>query len=43
MEEDGKEAIDAGCEAFLPKPIETQSFKNTIALILSAYSPKYFQ
>ena len=41
--EDEGEAIDAGCEAFLPKPIETQSFKNTIAMILSAYSPGHFQ
>ncbi len=41
--EDEGQAIDAGCEAFLPKPIDTQGFKNTIAMILSAYSPGHFQ
>ena len=42
-DEDGGEAIDAGCEALLPKPIDTPSFRQTIAMILSAYSPGYFQ
>ena len=43
MEEDSEAAIDAGCEAFLPKPIDTPNFRKTIAMILSAYAPGYFQ
>jgi CheY-like chemotaxis protein len=43
IEEDGGEAIDAGCEAFLPKPIDSPNFRKTIAMILSAYAPGYFQ
>jgi AmiR/NasT family two-component response regulator len=43
MDGDEEKAIDAGCAAFLPKPIDTRSFKETIAMILSAYSPGYFQ
>ncbi|MGD8991073.1 MAG: response regulator [Desulfobacterales bacterium] len=43
IEEDSEEAIDAGCEAFLPKPIDTPNFRKTIAMILSAYAPGYFQ
>ena len=41
--EDEGEAIDAGCETFLPKPIDTPSFRQKIAMLLSAYSPGYFQ
>ena len=42
-EENWEDAIDAGCKAFIPKPIDTPSFRKTIAMILSAYSPGYFQ
>ena len=41
--EDEDEAINAGCAAFLPKPIDIQNFRKTIAMILSAYCPGYFQ
>ena len=41
-EEDEKEAIGAGCTAFIPKPIDTQSFRKAITMILAAYSPSYF-
>ena len=37
------EAIDAGCSALLPKPIDTTSFRKAVAMILSAYSPGHFQ
>ena len=43
QEEDEAEAIDAGCTAFIPKPIESRSFKKKIAMLLSVYSPGYFQ
>mgnify|MGYP000741863760 CR=1 FL=1 len=43
QEEDEAEAIDAGCTAFIPKPIETRSFRKKIAMLLSVYSPGYFQ
>ncbi len=39
----GDEAIDAGCAAFLHKPIDIRDFKKTIAMILSVYFPRYFQ
>ncbi len=42
-EEDEAEAIDAGCAAFIPKPIDTRSFRKKIALLMSVYSPGYFQ
>lgn len=42
-EEDESEAIDAGCAAFIPKPIDTRSFRTQIAILLSVYSPGYFQ
>jgi two-component system cell cycle response regulator DivK len=42
-EEDEKEAIDSGCTAFIPKPIDTRSFRKKIAMLLSVYSPGYFQ
>ena len=42
-EEDEDEAINAGCAAFIPKPIDTQSFRKKIAMLLSVYSPGYFQ
>ena len=42
-EEDETEAIGAGCTAFIPKPIDTLSFRKTITMILAAYSPGYFQ
>ncbi len=41
-EEDESEAINAGCTAFIPKPIDTQSFKKKIAMLLSIYSLGYF-
>ena len=43
QEEDEAEAIDAGCTAFIPKQIETRSFRKKIAMLLSVYSPGYFQ
>ena len=43
QEEDEAEAIDAGCAAFIPKPIESRSFRKKIAMLLSVYSPGYFQ
>jgi two-component system cell cycle response regulator DivK len=42
-EEDEEEAIDSGCTAFIPKPIDTRSFRKKIAMLLSVYSPGYFQ
>ena len=42
-EENEKEAIDSGCIAFIPKPIDTRSFKDKIAMLLSVYSPGFFQ
>jgi two-component system cell cycle response regulator DivK len=42
-EEDEHEAINAGCEAFLAKPIDIRTFRKTIAMILSVYCPGYFQ
>ena len=42
-EEDEDEAINAGCTAFIPKPIDTQSFRKKIAMLLSVYSPGYFR
>jgi two-component system cell cycle response regulator DivK len=42
-EEDEDKAIKAGCVAFLSKPIDIRNFKKTIAMILSAYCPGYFQ
>jgi CheY-like chemotaxis protein len=42
-EEDEAEAIDAGCTAFIPKPIDSHSFRKKIAMLLSVYSPGYFQ
>ena len=42
-EEDETEAIDAGCTAFIPKPIDSRSFKKTIAMLLSVYSPGFFK
>ncbi len=41
-EKDEAEAIDAGCTAFIPKPIDTRSFRKKIALLMSVYSPGYF-
>ena len=41
-EEDEDEAINAGCLAFLQKPIDIRKFRDTIAMILSAYCPGYF-
>ena len=43
QEEDEAEAIDSGCTAFIPKPIESRSFRKKIAMLLSVYSPGYFQ
>jgi hypothetical protein len=37
------EAINAGCEAFISKPIDIRTFRKTIAMTLSAYCPGYFQ
>ena len=42
-EVDEAEAIDAGCTAFIPKPIETRSFRKKIAMLMSVYSPGFFQ
>ena len=42
-EKDEDEAIKAGCVAFLSKPIDIWNFRKTIAMILSAYCPGYFQ
>lgn len=42
-EEDETQAIDAGCTSFISKPIDTRSFKKKIAMLLSVYSPGYFQ
>ena len=42
-EEDETEAIDSGCIAFIPKPIDTRNFRKKIAMLLSVYSPGYFQ
>ena len=42
-EEDEKEAIDSGCIAFIPKPIDTRNFRKKIAMLLSVYSPRYFK
>jgi two-component system cell cycle response regulator DivK len=42
-EEDEEEALDSGCTAFIPKPIDTRSFRKKIAMLLSVYSPGYFQ
>ena len=42
-EEDEDEAINAGCTAFISKPIDTRSFRKKIAMLLSVYSPGYFQ
>jgi len=41
--EDEDKAINAGCVAFLNKPIDIRSFRKTIAMILSVYCPGYFQ
>jgi CheY-like chemotaxis protein len=41
--EDEDEAINAGCVAFLSKPIDIRNFRKTIAMILSVYCPGYFQ
>jgi CheY-like chemotaxis protein len=41
--EDENEAINAGCVAFLSKPIDIRNFRKTIAMILSVYCPGYFQ
>jgi CheY-like chemotaxis protein len=35
--------INAGCVAFLSKPIDIRNFRKTIAMILSVYCPGYFQ
>ena len=42
-EEDEDEAINSGCAAFIPKPIDIQIFRKKIAMLLSVYSPGYFQ
>jgi CheY-like chemotaxis protein len=36
------EAIKAGCEAFISKPIDILDFRKTIAMILSIHCPGYF-
>ena len=41
--EDEDVAINAGCVAYLHKPIDVQKFRRTIAMILSAYCPRFFQ
>jgi len=41
--EDEDEAINAGCVAFLNKPIDIRNFRKTIAMILSVCCPGYFQ
>ena len=41
--EDEDEAINAGCVAYLHKPIDVRKFRRTIAMILSAYCPRFFQ
>ena len=42
-EEDEAKAIDAGCTAYIPKPIDSHSFRKKIAMLMSVYSPGYFQ
>ena len=42
-EENETEAMDAGCTAFIAKPIDIRSFRKKIAMLLSVYSPGYFQ
>ena len=42
-EKDEDEAINAGCAAFLPKPIDIRNFREAIAMMLSLYCPGYFQ
>jgi two-component system cell cycle response regulator DivK len=41
--EDEDDAFNAGCAAFLSKPINIRNFRKTIAMILSVYCPGYFQ
>jgi CheY-like chemotaxis protein len=41
--EDENEAINAGCVAFISKPIGIRNFRKTIAMILSVYCPGYFR
>jgi len=40
---DEDEAINAGCVAFVHKPIDIRNFRKTIAMILSVYCPGYFK
>jgi len=40
--EDENEAINAGCVAFVSKPIDIRNFRKTIAMILSIHCPGYF-
>jgi CheY-like chemotaxis protein len=40
--EDENEAINAGCVAFVSKPIDIRNFRKIIAMILSIHCPGYF-
>jgi CheY-like chemotaxis protein len=41
--EDEDLAIQAGCVAYLHKPIDVRNFRRTIAMLLSVYCPGSFQ